>query len=386
MKMLIKKIFPKSWINILTRIFYKKKITNVFKKKNTKKVLISYITQPFKRNSFGHTNFYEVTTAANIFNELNYNVDVIYYEGVFPNIDSYDVFYGFGDIFEKCFEIKSREVRSIYYGAGMHVSHQNTASLSRVKDVYKKKNKWLLKSSRVVKKTWSHQTMLVDGIIALGNYVCADSYRHHYDGKIFSVPAPFYKVLNANNILLERESNADKSFLWFGSSGLIHKGLDLCLEFFIRNKEYNLHICGDIYAESDFIDVYRKEIFGQDNIIVHGFIDISSKKFENILKLCSFAIFPSCSEGGAPSVVTVVGNGALIPIVSKSTSFSTGYEIMIDELTLSGIQRAVKIAGNMSHEEILKLQKLNLDFVLKENNQYIYKENLKKAIKEILND
>ncbi len=40
--------------------------------------------------------------------------------------------------------------------------------------------------------------------------------------------------------------------MWFGSGGMIHKGLDLVLEVFARMQEYHLHICGPVHHEEDF--------------------------------------------------------------------------------------------------------------------------------------
>jgi len=305
-KKIIKKFLPKS---ILEQIRYiqDKPIINYFNKNYKKRALLSYITYPFKKNSMNHTNYYEVHTWAKILDELGYQVDIVQYNySKKLNISKYDLICGFGDVFQYYFE-SGKNAKTIYYGAGMHVCHQNNASLKRVKDVYRKKSVWLAKSARFVEKTWTHQTSLVDGIIALGNDVCADSYRKYYDGLVYSLPALFYKTKDGNSILENRKSDSNKNFLWFGSSGLIHKGLDLLLDYFSNNEEITLHICGPITNEKDFVEAYKKELFNTKNIINHDFVDIESEKFTNILMSCSFVIFPSCSEGGAPSVLTAIG-------------------------------------------------------------------------------
>jgi len=359
-------------------------ISNVFKREHDKSVLISYITAPFTAKSFFHTNYYEATSAAKIFDELCYTVDVINYNEKIPPLDKYDVIYGFGDVFQEYFDSGFTQKKTIYYGTGMHVCHQNTATLKRVKDVFKKKGVWLTKSSRFVKNSWTHQTSLVDAIIALGNDACAKTYRQHYDGEIFSLPAPFYKTMDAHNILLNRHHGADKSYLWFGSSGLVHKGLDLCLEYFKTRADLNLHICGIDMSEVDFINTYRIELYELPNIHVHGFVNIESESFKQILLSCSFAILPSCSEGGGASVLTAIGNGALVPIITRETSISTGNEIQIHELTVTGIANAIALSEELDPVSILNLQKANLEYVLLEHNQQVYYENLKKHIMKIL--
>ncbi len=389
MKSMIKK-FPLVY-NFLRMIykemFKRKKIINYFRTNYEKNALLSYITYPFTRGLYlTHTNYYEAMSHAKILSELGYNVDVIdyFYQGKI-DFSKYDVLVGFGDAFQKYFESGYNHVKTIYYGTGMHVCHQNNATLKRVRDVYKKKGVWLCKSSRFVEKTWTHQTLLVDAMIVLGNDICKNSYAKFYDGPIYSIPAPFYKVLDGYEILKSRDlSKARYNFLWFGSSGLIHKGLDLLLDFFSKTPELTLHICGPIKGEPEFEKVYFKELYQTKNIITHGFIDINSKKFKEILESCSFIIFPSCSEGGGPSVLTAIGNGALIPVITKETTISTGYEIWIDDFTTEAVGKAVAKCLSLKDDEILDMQRKNLEYVLKYHSQENYYSELKKAYIEIL--
>lgn len=364
------------------------KISNIFKSKHTKKALLSYITMPFIKNSFSHTSYFEAQSWAKILDTLGYQVDVIYYDRCFKNLDTtkYDLICGFGGVFQKHFETPNSKAKTIYYGAGMHVCHQNLTSLKRVKDVYVKKGVWLGKSARFVEKTWTHQTTLVNGIIALGNNVCADSYRKYYDGKIVSVPATFYKTQNVREIINAKHKDSNKHFLWFGSSGLIHKGLDLLLEYFEKNIDLTLHVCGPIKNDISFANAYKKELYETSNILTYDFIDIKSEMFTNILKSCAFVMFPSCSEGGSPSVLTSIGNGALIPIISKETTISTGSEIWINTLDYHGIDEAVKNALKLQDDEILLLQKKNYEFVELNHSKDNYYNKLKLSILDILGD
>ena len=368
----------------LNIIFYERPLTNVFNKDFKRAVLISYITVPFRKPTLSHSNSYEVLAAARVFDDLGYIVDVISYNTLPKELEKYDVIYGFGDVFRAYFESGLNNKTTIYYATGFHVCHQNTSSLNRIRDVYNKKGVWIGKSARFVEKTWSHQTTLVDGIIALGNELCAESYKKYYDGKIFSLPAPFFCTLDGNKILSIRNNHSKQSYFWFGSSGLVHKGLDICLDFFRSRPDLTLHICGNIEHENQFEDVYRHELYELPNIHVHGFVKIDSAKFEHILKQCSFVIFPSCSEGGGVSVLTAIGNGALIPIITKESSISTGYEILIEEISIQGIARAVEYSESLELEQLLNLQYANLQYVLKEHNQTIYYERLKKIIEEII--
>lgn len=386
MKKTLKKLLPEKIKNLIIEYIGNKTINNYFKKNHSKNALLSYILAPFKKDSMSHTNFFEAQAWAKILDELGYNVDIIDYRNSKKiDLSTYDLICGFGDVFQQVFESSyHKNIQTIYYGAGMHVCHQNTTSLQRVKDVYIKKGVWLGKSARFVEKTWTHQTSLVGGIIALGNEVCANSYRKYFDGKVYSLPALFYETQNGENIIRNRQRSSTKHYLWFGSSGLIHKGLDLCLDYFSRNQDVFLHICGPIENEKEFIDVYKKELFDLPNVELHGFIDIDSKEFETILTMCSFIIFPSCSEGGSPSTLTVIGNGGLIPIITKETTIETGHEIWIEGFDYESIDKAIKYSQAFSFEEIKELHYNNLKFVKANHTREIYCEQLKKNIQNIL--
>jgi len=167
---------------------------------------------------------------------------------------------------------------------------------------------------------------------------------------------------------------------------LDYKHLDNEVDYFSKNQDLTLHICGPIAKEKDFVKVYKKELFQTRNILNHDFINIEEKKFSEILELCSFVILPSCSEGGAPSVLTAIGNGGLIPIITKETAISTGYEIIINTLDEAGIENAVNRAISLNKSEVVNLSKKNLNFVLQHHSQDNYKNNLRLAIENILEE
>lgn len=388
MKKILKKIIPRIIKKEIIKYLNNRVIINYYGINHNKRALLSYITAPFKKDSLSHTNFYEAQSWVKILDELGYTVDIIHYENSKKlDLSKYNLICGFGDVFQRYFESTANiKTKTIYYGTGMHICHQNNATLQRIKDVNKKKNVWLTGSSRFVEKTWTHQTSLVNGIIALGNEVCADSYRKYFDGNVYSLPAPFYKTFEAKEIIKRREEESKKHYLWFGSSGLVHKGLDLCLEYFQKNQDIYLHVCGPIENEPDFVATYNKELYETQNIKTYGFVDIQSKEFENILVNCSFVIFPSCSEGGSPSTLTVLGNGGLIPIITKETTINTGYEIWIDDFDYENIDIAIQKSKKLTFDEIKKMQYDNQKVVLQNHSQKKYYNELKENIQKIIGD
>jgi glycosyltransferase involved in cell wall biosynthesis len=387
-KKIVKKIIHQYFLNVIVRIYLQRPFFNVFKTKYKKHVLISYITLPFRKRSLTHTNFFEATCAAKIFHELGYGVDVIFYDSLPPNLKKYEIIYGFGRVFQAYFESPlsvQKKIKTICYGTGFAIPTQNKATLKRLKEVYAKKGVWLQKSARFVPPSFFDYYCFLDGIIALGNNECKKTYEKFLKNVLVKEQSSlFFKTQNAFEIINNKNKNSEKSFLWFGSQGLIHKGLDLCLEYFSTRPDLTLHICGLIAQEEDFVQAYAKELFSLPNICIHGFVDLTSPDFKEILKSCDFVILPSCSEGGAPSVLAAVGNGGLIPVISKETSVSTGFEISIPQLHFSGIEHAVLAAEKLSPQERKDCALRNLNYVLQENNTHKYEEYLRKNITDIL--
>jgi hypothetical protein len=141
LKQYIKNYFP--FVKKIYEFYRKrKKIKNYFKTQHSKNALLSYITHPFTKGQyFSHTNYFEAMSHAKILNELGYNVDVIDYDYQGEiDFSKYDLLVGFGDAFNQYFESGiNKKIITIYYGTGMHVCHQNHATLKRLRDVYLKK-------------------------------------------------------------------------------------------------------------------------------------------------------------------------------------------------------------------------------------------------------
>jgi hypothetical protein len=100
---------------------------------------------------------------------------------------------------------------------------------------------------------------------------------------------------------------------------MLHKGLDIAIDFAAEHREYTLHICGGSRQEKAFWKYYNPIIESHDNIVVHGFVDIESPLFVRLLEQCGVLLNPSISEGGAVSVLNVLGNSPLLPLYSKGT-------------------------------------------------------------------
>jgi hypothetical protein len=368
--------------------------TNAFKTNYSKKVLISYLIEPFIADKIplNHTGYTECYTAAKIFNNLGYQVDVVNWrEKIQLNYNEYDIIYGLGEAFERVFYSENAErILKIAYATGCCHFYVNKHSVKRVAGFYKRHGKIIPQSSRILPGFRHLQHCLSDLIIVLGNNYTANTFKSTSANNNVRTINSFY--FKSQNITIDDKDieQIKKNFMWFGSNGLIHKGLDLLLDFFKEHTEYTLHICGASSSERIFFEHYNNELLGKKpNIINHGFVDIDSKKFKNILVQCCFAILPSASEGGSPSLVNVIVNGGLIPIAP----IIVGIEMFgIDSLIINrrqsydDIKKKIIETGGFTNSVITELSKKFQRYYLEKYSFENYEKKMGKIIIEGINE
>jgi len=369
------------------KIIFRPPVINYYKTSYKQNALVSYVADPFRNEvNLSHTNSFESLEIGMSLNEAGFNVDIVDYEYE-GKIDysRYDLIIGFGEPLINSFYKRSKKIITIYYGTGMHLHTQNINTLKRVKEVFDKKGVWLPGSGRIVDKSWSIQTALVDAMILLGNNEVTKTYSPYFKGRIYNIPASFYNVVNFDELISNKNFNeAKKHFLWFGSSGMIHKGLDLLLELFSRREDIHLHICGPLKGEPEFEQTYDDELL-KTNIHYHGFVSLNSTQFKELLKECAFIIFPSCSEGGGASVLTVCGNGGLIPLLSKEASIDIDdFGFIFDKIDIESVQSVIGKALLISENELRDMSRRCYDVISKTHNQSNYGKELRKCLKEIM--
>lgn len=364
-------------------------LQNVFNTNFQKKVLISYLKKPFLEGiKYHHTNYLECYTAAEAFHELGFGVDVIdlMEENTLVPYADYSVVYGLGFALENAFHSEYAEhIKKIFYSTGYNPFYAYRVSLLQVENFYGRNKKLIPQSSRVQSLFWANQYLLSDLVIALGNNAVANSYLEtNKNINVHSISAFYFDVydidLNKKNF-----ANASKNFLWFGSSGLLHKGLDLIIDIFANRNDISLHICGADKNERKFLDFYNPIIEKCDNIFEHGFIPLQSSKFNELMNLCAYTIFPSASEGGSPALLNVMANGGLIPIATKTCGVDIkelGFEI--EELSEKGILKQIEEVILLS-TDIIKEKSENVKTIVKSIYTYdSYKTQLSRLIKEEL--
>lgn len=357
-------------------------VKNYLKTKHKKNALVVYTIAPFRlRAKELHTNFQESRAIVSILNEFSYNVDIVNWDDP-RKIDysRYDLLFGFGLAFENSFDSSAKPCR-VYYATGAHVCYQNHAELLRILSVNKTRGS-VLKPKRTVPWTWSKSTTLSDALIVIGNKWTADTYRKISDQiNIYSINAT--ALVNQQVAGLSRDlGQAKKNYLWFGSAGFVHKGLDLCLEYFAQRPDLNLHICG--IKEDDFFQVYEKEL-SLPNVEFHGFIDIKSDRYLKLVECCCFSIMPSCSEGQSTALLTTMAAG-LIPIGTAQTGIDIERigGILINDTTLDAVAESVQVAEKLGVDDLRARADGLMGRLSREYSLQAYKNNLKKLLSKIL--
>jgi hypothetical protein len=97
----------------------------------------------------------------------------------------------------------------------------------------------------------------------------------------------------------------------------------------------------------DYYEVY----FDLDNIHKIGWLNLNMAKSIDLIKTCSFHIFPSCSEGMPGAVITSMTLG-LIPIVTKEAGITFDNNEFIITEDINNIIKIVKDCANFDVNEL----------------------------------
>lgn len=340
-------------------------LRNYFKTNFEKTALISYLTAPFKQDiskSF-HNYILENKLIAQTINQLGYNIDIVDYNFEFDTSkSSYDLIFGFGKTLDKHLTSnKSKSCKTILYSTGCNPIWSNEKTIKRLNEFYSRHNSLAIKSHRFVEYIPIQQIISCDRIVTLGNNAVADTYRNFTSVPIDYINGPAYKI---ENFEIEKSyQNAKLNFLFFSGSGAVHKGLDICLDYFLNNSNIHLHVCGSQIYEEGFWNYYQRKVVQAPNIHVYGYMDIHSEKFRKLLNACCFIISPSVSEGQSTSLVNTIYNSGMIPITTKISGLPHEVinSIVIDKPKENDFAISMQKALNLSNQLVEKYTQENLN-------------------------
>lgn len=348
-------------------------------------VLLAYVIDPFllKDNEpipSSHTHFWESVQIAKTFLGLGYSVDAISYRNrKFIPEREYSVFVSARTNFERITQSLNKDCIGIVHLDTSHWLFNNYASYSRCVAVQRRRGASLTSSFKLVEPNRAIEC--ADFATMLGNNFTINTYSFA-NKKILPVPVPActtYKWTEDKDYEFCRNR-----FIWLGSSGLVHKGLDLALEAFAGMPDCHLTVCGPVKADNDFERIYYKELYETPNIHTVGWIDIQSPEFLDIIRNCAGTVYPSCAEGQSGAVVTCLQAG-LIPIISCESGVDiSDFGIILRNCTIDEIKDSVRKVSALSVKELSMKARQSWECAQKYYTRENFSREYKEAIKQIV--
>ena len=356
-------------------------ITYKPKYRTNKRVLISYVIEKYNDDKITfHSNVWECNQIIELFISNGFIVDVIKWDDhYFIPRKKYNYFIDIHNNLERIYKYLNKDCIKILYITGSNWVFQNVAEYNKIIEIMIKK-KTVIYPRRIVEP--SRGIELCDYAIMLGNKNTKKTFNY-INKKIFLLNTTSNKEFDFTKN--KEISKIKKNYLWMGGSGFLLKGLDVLLDFFSNNTEYNLFIFGNKYNEEDFQKIYKYELFNCNNIVYLGWVNIKEKIFKEVCDKCIAIIYPSSSEGQVVSVVNCMHTG-LIPIISKESGIDiSDFGILLKKNNYENVKSAVKKIDSMNDEDLYNKSYKSWEFARKNYSRKKYKENLRfifKSIKE----
>lgn len=352
----IRELIKKShFLLSMYEFIFQRPIINYYNRSFDKRVLISYSTYHFNRKNYvGHSNYQESIIIAKAFDSMGFIVDVVNNNKLTKlNLRDYNIIFGEGLPLYQAVSTGHIE-RTVYYATGSHPWQCTAASLTRLIEFNRKYHKLHVSSLRIQDYRWGIAASCSKNVLCIGNEQTKNTFLNAGAENVSLINPTFHQCEHKNYKAVDDIEHCRKSALWFGSYGLLHKGLDLAVDAVRVKSDWNLHVCGHTDNESDFIDSLNLPA----NVHVHGFLDIDSDEFKSIARECLYVILPSCSEGIATSVVTAMGREGLIPIVTKECGVDIkDFGILINDLTVKAVLEALEATESLPARKLTSMSK-----------------------------
>lgn len=312
----------------------------------TGRVLISYILDPFflspgRPMPVSHTHFWECRTMAEAFVEAGYAVDVIRWANRrFEPAHGYDVLVDVRLNLERLGPKMPPTCLKIMHAETAHHAFHNAAQQQRL-DALEERRGIRLPPYKMIEP--NQAIGVADEATVLGNAFTMSTYA--FAGKPlhripiscpYTYPSPAEKDFAA----------AARRFVWFGSDGFVHKGLDRVLEAFAGLPDHHLTVCGPLAKERAFQQAFYRELYQTPNIHTVGWVDVGGDRFRSICDRAAALVYPTCSEGGGGSVINCMHAG-LIPMIpdEASVDFDAECGVRLTDPSVEGLRAAVRELG-----------------------------------------
>lgn len=348
-------------------------------------MLLSFIIEPFMTEEGGHvsqahTNPVDSVQIAQIFLDLGYDVDVIHYRNTtFIPQKNYAFFVGARTNFQRIATLLNRGCIKIVHLDTAHWVFNNYSTFRRSLEMQQRKGISIPESNRIIEQNLAIE--YADYGTIVGNHFTAGTYAYAKK-PIFVIPHSTCAVFPWP----EEKSfeSCRKNYVWFGSHGFVHKGLDLALDAFSGMPDFNLYVCGPLDSEPAFTSAYHKELFQMPNIHPIGWVDIRSPQFIDIMNRCVGTVYPSCAECGAGNVLTCMQTG-VIPVLSieSGSDIDPAFGRTLQTSSVEEIQQTVHHISDLSPDELKRMARDAWTFARTNHTVTRFAEEYKKVILHI---
>lgn len=315
------------------------------------RILICYLETGYFTNveiNIKRTIIFEIFRIVKVFSELGFCIDVINcndFQALELVADTrYHTVFGFGEAFYRITKQQPGAISILYMTENhpalsfaeekkrtdyFHDRHQKIVNLNRSGKFYKPIH---------LETRYSH-------LIALGE---TEPFKGQYRNPYTIFPTG---IINKEfEFKIKNHLAARNNFLWLGSNGAIHKGLDILMDVFGQRTDITLHVCGMSEQDKKLLPIHPHA-----NIIEYGHININSAVFLKLVNDCTYIILPSCSEGFATSITTGMLHG-LIPVVMRNTGFNrlAEHAIFLDDFKIEYVDKQLTMLSQ-TPADVLKI-------------------------------
>ena len=208
----------------------------------------------------------------------------------------------------------------IAYMTGSEPRHANAAERARLDDLARRRGVRLA-PRRQVEPIPDAAYASFDALFLIGGRATLASYGGRALPPVHHLPNNGWDELEPTDPA-RREPHR---FLFLGSVGQVHKGLDLLLETVRDAPELELIVCSPYDREPDFVRAYRHELFRLPNVRALGFVELRDPAFRELQSRCGWMILPSCAEGQSGTVTLALAYG--LPCVVSEACGLTSNEL-----------------------------------------------------------
>lgn len=346
------------------------------------RALISYVIDPFEAPSEeaisrDHTHHWESFQIARTLLDAGFDVDVVHYtDRQFVPSRNYDILVSARTQLERLAGHLPAHCVKIAHLDTAHWLTNNARAYERLL-ACRDRQGVALRDNKLVEQNWAIEHADIGCV--LGNDWTAGTYA--YAGKpVHRIPISAPAVYDWGS-----DKNVEacrRNFIWFGSSGFVHKGLDLVLEAFAELPDYRLFVCGPFDAEPRFTAGLRHLLFERDNVVAEGWVDVAGDRFREIAEQCIGLVYPSCAEGGGASAITCMHAG-IIPIVTLETSVDTpDFGVGLQTASVEEIRDTVREVSGLPGEELQTRSRAAWDYA----RQHHTREGFARAYRDFVQD